>query len=61
MVEIHFPDGGYYKGNMTDGIITGQGDYQSAFNEVKLTITVFSQSIIGTVYEYLYVYVCIRM
>ncbi len=58
MVEIHFPDGGYYKGNMTDGIITGQGDYQSAFNEVKLTITVFCQSIIGTVYEYLYVYVC---
>eukprot|EP01036_Dinobryon_divergens_P030455 gene30455-39700_t len=33
MVEIHFPDGGYYKGNMTDGVITGQGDYQSAFNE----------------------------
>ena len=57
MVEIHFPDGGYYKGNMTDGIITGQGDYQSAFNEVNLTITVFSQYIIGTVYDYLYVYV----
>ena len=53
----HGGDGGYYKGNMTDGIITGQGDYQSAFNEVKLTITVFSQYIIGTVYDYLYVYV----
>ena len=36
LVEIHFPDGGYYKGNMTDGTITGQGDYQSAFNEVGL-------------------------
>jgi hypothetical protein len=35
MVEIHFADGGFYKGFMQDGIINGQGDYQSAMNEVR--------------------------
>lgn len=35
LVEIHFADGGYYQGVMKDGVITGQGDYQSAFNEVE--------------------------
>lgn len=34
LVEISFGDGAYYKGMMTNGRITGQGDYQSAFNEV---------------------------
>lgn len=34
MVEIHFGDGGYYKGQIKNGRISGRGDYQSAFNEV---------------------------
>eukprot|EP01039_Chlorochromonas_danica_P000636 gene638-691_t len=33
-VEIHFGDGGYYRGHMVRGIIQGPGDYQSAFNEI---------------------------
>lgn len=33
-VEINFSDGGFYRGNMVNGRIEGQGDYQSAFNEV---------------------------
>jgi hypothetical protein len=35
LVEIFFSDGAFYRGNMTNGEITGQGDYQSAFNEIK--------------------------
>jgi hypothetical protein len=35
LVEIFFSDGAYYRGNMINGEITGQGDYQSAFNEIK--------------------------
>lgn len=34
-MEIFFADGGYYKGQMSRGLLTGQGDYQSAFNEVQ--------------------------
>ena len=33
-VEVLFSDGGYYRGNMENGRIQGQGDYQSAMNEV---------------------------
>jgi hypothetical protein len=33
-MEIYFGDGGYYRGSMEGGRIVGQGDYQSAFNEV---------------------------
>lgn len=33
-MEIHFGDGGYYKGMMENGRIVGLGDYQSAMNEV---------------------------
>ncbi len=34
LVEIFFSDGGYYRGHMMNGEITGQGEYQSAFNEM---------------------------
>jgi hypothetical protein len=33
-VEIYYGDGGYFKGHMINGVITGNGDYQSAFNEI---------------------------
>lgn len=33
-VEIYYGDGGYYRGDMVNGEVTGQGDYQSAFNEI---------------------------
>lgn len=35
-VEITFGDGGYYRGTMVNGRITGYGEYQSGFNEVKV-------------------------
>ncbi len=35
LVEINFSDGGFYRGNMVNGRISGQGDYQSAFGEVQ--------------------------
>lgn len=35
-VEIYFSDGAYFRGQMTNGIITGgQGDYQSAMDEIQ--------------------------
>ena len=33
-VEIFYGDGGYYKGMVENGRVSGQGDYQSAMNEV---------------------------
>lgn len=33
-LEVFFSDGGYYKGDMYGGEFHGQGDYQSAFNEM---------------------------
>ena len=33
-VEIFYGDGGYYKGMVENGRVIGQGDYQSAMNEV---------------------------
>lgn len=33
-VEIFYGDGGYYRGHMVNSVIEGQGDYQSAFNEL---------------------------
>lgn len=33
-VEIMFADGGFYRGAMQDGKITGRGEYQSGFGEV---------------------------
>lgn len=34
LVEINFSDGAFFRGNMVNGRINGQGDYQSALNEV---------------------------
>lgn len=34
IVEIMFGDGGFYRGAMKDGKITGKGEYQSGFGEV---------------------------
>ncbi len=35
-VEVYFGDGSYFRGQMTNGLITGgQGDYQSAMDEIQ--------------------------
>jgi hypothetical protein len=34
-VEVYYGDGAYFKGTMENGRINGQGDYQSAMNEVQ--------------------------
>lgn len=34
-VEIFYSDGAYYKGAMTNGVVIGTGDYQSAFDEIR--------------------------
>jgi hypothetical protein len=34
-VEIFYADGAYYKGKMVNGVVTGTGDYQSAFDEIR--------------------------
>jgi hypothetical protein len=33
-VEVMFGDGGWYRGAMEDGIIHGEGEYQSGFGDV---------------------------
>jgi hypothetical protein len=34
LCEVYYPDGGYFRGHFVNGEITGQGEYQSAFNEM---------------------------